>query len=100
MGDGRSLLPLIVEKDTEDILPSTVHEYLRGIDVTQYKKSWRKGTYFSHYSVGAGSFCSSGHHIDQEDNNFIAVRYQGDSPYGNILYAEFQWANGTDYGAG
>jgi len=34
------------------------------------------------------------------DNNFIAVRHFHGSTHGNLLYAEFQWANGTNYGMG
>ena len=61
---------------------------------------WREGIFVHHQRVGAGSYCGPGHFIDQMDNNFIAVRHFAGSKYGNLLYAEFQWANGTNYGMG
>ena len=56
---------------------------------------WREGIFVHHQRVGAGSYCGPGHNIDQIDNNFIAVRHFPGSQQGNLLYAEFQWANGT-----
>ena len=60
--------------------------------------------FIHHYRVGAQNYCSgpgSGFHfIDQEDNNFIALRTMDDSPDGALLYAEFQWSNDTDFGEG
>ena len=61
---------------------------------------WRDGIYIHHQRVGAGSYCGPGHFIDQMDNNFIAVRHFNNSRFGNLLYAEFQWANGTNFGMG
>ena len=61
---------------------------------------WREGIFVHHQRVGAGSYCGPGHFIDQMDNNFIAVRHFAGSQHGNLLYAEFQWANGTSYGEG
>jgi len=112
--DGRSFLPFIVAAPAGDDseraawsegLPRTVHQHLLTTG-DAYARNWRQSVYFQHQRVGAQSYCSDRcpdggeHHIDQMDNNFIGVRYTPGSDLGNIMYAEFQWANGTDYGQG
>jgi len=113
--DGRSFLPFVVAPPAHaggselaawsQGLPRTVHQHLLTTG-DEYASKWRQSVYFQHQRVGAGSYCKhecpdgGEHHIDQMDNNFIAVRYTPGSDLGNIMYAEFQWANGTDYGEG
>jgi N-acetylglucosamine-6-sulfatase len=99
--DGRSFLPLIASGGGgEEQLPPTVRAHLAAHDAASVAAGWRKSHFIQHYSVGAGSYCGDGHHIDGPDNNFIAVRHLPGSAYGNVLYAIFQWANGTNYGTG
>ena len=69
--DGRSLVPFL--KKTAD-----------------YKsKAWRNSTYHEYYYIGIDNKCGQLHPIESPDNNFIAVRHQTGSKFGNILYAEF-----------
>mmetsp|Transcript_146131 Transcript_146131/g.207128 ORF Transcript_146131/g.207128 Transcript_146131/m.207128 type:complete len:535 (+) Transcript_146131:75-1679(+) len=96
--DGKSFLPFIVQK-SED-LPNSVSHGLGAQSVAEFEAGWRDTVFVEHYRVGAGSYCGEGHHIDGVDNNFIAIRSMPGSKYGNFLYAEFQWANGTNYGEG
>jgi len=113
--DGRSILPLLLDapasigspayKTWSATLPATVHEHLLAVvGLDTYASTWRKSVYIHHQHVGGGGLhiCPghNGHQVDDVDNNYIAVRHLPGSPLGNILYAEFQWANGTNYGAG
>eukprot|EP01060_Flectonema_neradi_P023355 TRINITY_DN315_c0_g2_i5.p1 TRINITY_DN315_c0_g2~~TRINITY_DN315_c0_g2_i5.p1 ORF type:complete len:524 (+),score=126.69 TRINITY_DN315_c0_g2_i5:42-1574(+) len=70
--DGRSLVPFI--KKTADEATTA---------------GWRNATYHEYYYVGIDNKCGQDHPIESPDNNFIAVRYQSNSKFGNILYAEF-----------
>eukprot|EP00039_Didymoeca_costata_P011721 m.165843 g.165843 ORF g.165843 m.165843 type:complete len:551 (+) comp15267_c0_seq3:46-1698(+) len=98
--DGKSMLSLIINSSLTHEVPVSVQTSLAAEDPVEVANSWRDTVYIEHYRVGAGTFCGPGHHIDQIDNNFIAIRTMPNSKYGNMLYAEFQWANGTNYGQG
>ena len=97
--DGKSFLPMIVNASTPQ-LPASVVQGLGDKSAEDVADGWRDMVFVEHYRVGAGSYCGTGHHIDGMDNNFIAIRTMPGSKFGNFLYAEFQWANGTNYGMG
>jgi N-acetylglucosamine-6-sulfatase len=106
--DGKSFLPLIITQDyATSRLPDQTSSYLQSHPAEGIAAGWRKSHFIQHHRVGAGSYCGPNHHIDGMDNNFIAVRHLNytnaavtSPPFKNLLYAEFQWANGTDYGMG
>ena len=100
--DGKSFLPFVIKHNAKDPLPATVARYVHEHSTAAAGSSWRQCHFIQHHRVGAGSYCGPNHHIDGMDNNYIAVRYLNHptGPFHNLLYAEFQWANGTDYGEG
>eukprot|EP01060_Flectonema_neradi_P017444 TRINITY_DN2432_c0_g1_i4.p1 TRINITY_DN2432_c0_g1~~TRINITY_DN2432_c0_g1_i4.p1 ORF type:complete len:537 (+),score=118.77 TRINITY_DN2432_c0_g1_i4:83-1612(+) len=71
--DGRSLVPYLKQSSTS----------------TDQQRPWRNSTYHEYYFVGLPPKCGQNNPIETPDNNFIAVRHQHGSPFGNILYAEF-----------
>ena len=87
--DGRSFLSL---------LP---HHNANAIDAKAKAKAkavaarWRDNTFVEYYYVGIEGKCNMSP-IEEEDNNFIAVRHfaAAGSKYGEFVYAEFQ--NGSD----
>ena len=72
--DGRSLVPFFMKGD----------EYKE-----RREAGWRTSTYHEYYYVGIGVKCSQAQPIETPDDNFIAVRHQTGSKFGNILYSEF-----------
>ena len=93
--DGHSFLSFILPSADEPAVPEYVRPALRDETAQRAQAGWRQSVFVHHYQVGAGSYCGPGHHIDQEDNNFIAVRHLPGSKFGNVLYSEFQWSNAT-----
>ena len=93
--DGHSFLSFILPSADEPAVPEYVRPALRDEIAQRAQAGWRQSVFVHHYQVGAGSYCGPGHHIDQEDNNFIAVRHLPGSKFGNVLYSEFQWSNAT-----
>eukprot|EP00755_Sulcionema_specki_P035201 Sspe_Gene.2428::Locus_806_Transcript_1_1_Confidence_1.000_Length_1824::g.2428::m.2428/K01137/GNS; N-acetylglucosamine-6-sulfatase len=87
--DGKSLVPLLVDK-SDPALPESVRRHIDSAPTAP----WRDHVFVEYYYVGIGNKCGQKHPIEEQDNNFIALRYTPGSRYGNILYAEFQ--NGTD----
>ena len=85
--DGRSFVSFLLPYADEPDVPGYLRPTLQS-EIQLRKAGWRESVFIHHYRVGAGSYCGTGHHIDQEDNNFIAVRHLPGSKYGNVLYAE------------
>eukprot|EP01061_Rhynchopus_euleeides_P033632 TRINITY_DN564_c1_g2_i1.p2 TRINITY_DN564_c1_g2~~TRINITY_DN564_c1_g2_i1.p2 ORF type:complete len:528 (+),score=226.56 TRINITY_DN564_c1_g2_i1:69-1586(+) len=78
--DGRSLAPFLLQNDTR---------YANRGAGAGAGAAWRNSTYHEYYYVGIGNKCAQNEPIETPDNNFIAVRHQAGSPFGNILYSEF-----------
>ena len=86
--DGHSFVSFLFTNADEPEVPEYLRPTLRSQVQLRETAGWRESVFIHHYRVGAGSYCGDGHHIDQEDNNFIAVRHLPGSKYGNVLYAE------------
>ena len=93
--DGHSFMSFILPSADEPTVPEYMRPALRDEIAQRGQAGWRQSVFVHHYQVGAGSYCGPGHHIDQADNNFIAVRHLPGSKFGNVLYSEFQWSNST-----
>jgi hypothetical protein len=89
--DGHSFMSFLLPDADEPEVPEYLRPTLRSEIQHRQAAGWRESVFVHHYRVGAGSYCGDGHHIDQEDNNFIAVRHLPGSKYGNVLYAECEY---------
>jgi len=92
--DGRSIMPLLVDKDDKSVPAQTRHHVakLAPDGAAAFAASWRDHVFIEYYFNANNAKCG-GYNTEDLHNNFIGLRHMSGSEFGDTSYTEYQTGN-------